>query len=196
MDAARTRVAIVGAGPAGAFAADRLLRQDLLATVERARARLRDHLADLQAQSEALTAQLRDLGPVGGVPQATDLVWPTDGPATSGFGYRTHPILGTRRLHAGIDIPAPVGQAIYAVADGTVVSAGVRGGYGNVVVIDHHDGLQSVYAHQSRMAVAAGDRVRASDVIGAIGSTGLSTGPHLHFEIRRAGVPVDPMGWY
>lgn len=110
----------------------------------------------------------------------------------SEFGLRTHPILGTTRLHAGVDIGAPSGATIYAPADGLVVSAGARGGYGNATIIDHGSGLATLYGHQSVIDVTAGQQVKRGDPIGRVGSTGLSTGPHLHFETRIGGTPVDP----
>jgi murein DD-endopeptidase MepM/ murein hydrolase activator NlpD len=113
----------------------------------------------------------------------------------SGFGMRMHPILHYTRLHAGQDLDAPAGTPIMAAASGTVLVAGPRGGYGNCVVIGHGHGIATVYAHQSRLLVQVGDKVKAGDVIGAVGSTGLSTGPHLHFETRVKGVPVDPMNF-
>lgn len=110
----------------------------------------------------------------------------------SKFGQRKHPILGTVRLHAGGDMGAPSGTTIYAPADGIVVIAGERGGYGNTVVLDHGFSLATLYGHQSRIDVEAGQLVKRGDPIGAVGSTGLSTGPHLHFETRLKGVPTDP----
>ncbi len=112
----------------------------------------------------------------------------------SQFGPRLHPILGITRLHAGGDMGAPSGTPIHAAADGTVVIASVRGGYGNAVVIDHGNSLGTVYAHQSRLTVTPGQVVKRGDVIGYVGSTGLSTGPHLHFETRVKGLPIDPKG--
>lgn len=111
---------------------------------------------------------------------------------SSGFGVRTHPILGTARGHSGVDLPAPAGSPIRATSDGTVSSAGWRGGYGLAVQIDHGKGIASRYAHMSRMAVYPGQAVRKGDVIGYVGSTGLSTGPHLHYEIRINGAAVNP----
>lgn len=114
---------------------------------------------------------------------------------TSGYGYRTHPIYGGRRLHAGMDFRAPMGTPILASAAGTVVSAGYSGGYGNVVVIDHGRSLATLYAHQSRLAVSAGQQVSRGQTVGSAGSTGSSTGPHLHFEVRVDGTPVDPAAY-
>ena len=110
----------------------------------------------------------------------------------SGFGLRVHPILRYERLHAGVDLSSPSGTPLLAAAKGKVILAEPRGGYGNCVVISHGFGIATVYAHQSRLSVQPGDKVKAGDVIGAVGSTGLSTGPHLHFETRVRGVPVDP----
>jgi murein DD-endopeptidase MepM/ murein hydrolase activator NlpD len=124
------------------------------------------------------------------------LQWPASGPKTSDYGWRTHPIFGTRRFHAGIDIGAGYGAAIVAAASGVVVSAGAQGGYGNTVVIDHGGGLATLYAHQSSYAVSSGQRVDRGQVIGYVGSTGYSTGPHLHFETRVNGAPRDPMGYF
>lgn len=112
----------------------------------------------------------------------------------SGFGQRKHPILGTVRLHAGGDLAAPSGTTIFAPADGVVVLAGVQGGYGNATVIDHGFSLTTLYGHQSRIDVNQGQVVKRGDPIGRVGSTGLSTGPHLHFETRLRGVPTDPAG--
>ncbi len=113
----------------------------------------------------------------------------------SGFGPRLHPILGYVRLHAGIDLDGEIGDPIYAVADGVVVDARSRGGYGLLVDIHHPGGLLTRYAHMSQLLVSAGDEVQQGDVIGLMGSTGLSTGPHLHFETREWDVPVDPIGY-
>ena len=118
---------------------------------------------------------------------------PVNAPVTSGFGNRFHPILRVSRLHAGTDFGARSGSAIFAVADGTVISASYSGGYGNRIILDHGGGLTTVYAHCSSLAVRAGQTVRQGQRIGAVGSTGLSTGPHLHFEMRINGRPVNPM---
>ena len=118
---------------------------------------------------------------------------PVGGAITSGFGMRRHPILGYARMHSGLDFKASYGTPIYAVSDGTVVLAGRKGGYGNFVQINHGGGLGSGYGHMSRFAVSHGSRVRRGQIIGYVGSTGLSTGPHLHYELYRGGRPVNPM---
>lgn len=111
---------------------------------------------------------------------------------TSGFGWRTHPILGGRRAHSGVDLAAPYGSPVVATADGIVGQANWRGGYGLFVAVEN-GGVETRYAHMSRLNVVAGQRVRQGDVIGYVGSTGRSTGPHLHYEVRVNGQAVDPM---
>ena len=118
---------------------------------------------------------------------------PVNGGVTSGFGSRRHPILGYRRMHSGLDFKAGYGAPIYAVSDGTVTLAGRKGGYGNFVQINHGGGLGSGYGHMSRFAVSSGSRVRRGQIIGYVGSTGLSTGPHLHYELYSGGRAVNPM---
>lgn len=112
---------------------------------------------------------------------------------SSGYGMRTHPVLGGRRAHAGIDLAAPTGTPIYATADGLISKAENFSSYGLYVAIEHGAELQTRYAHMSRIAVAAGQRVKKGDIIGYVGSTGRSTGPHLHYEVRIAGEPVNPV---
>ncbi len=113
------------------------------------------------------------------------------GRVVSGYGMRTHPVLGVERMHAGLDIDGGQGEPIRASADGVVLLAEERGGYGLTVVIDHGNQLATLYGHMSALGVKAGDAVARGDVIGAVGSTGLSTGPHCHWEVRVLGVPVD-----
>ena len=128
------------------------------------------------------------------------MLWPSDGPMTSRYGYRTHPIYGDRRLHAGIDIGSGSGAPVVAAAAGTVILSYFSESYGNLIVIDHGvlGGRQvtSAYAHQSQRVAQEGDAVSAGELIGRVGSTGNSTGPHLHFEVREDGEPVDPLVGY
>ncbi|MBL1173932.1 MAG: peptidoglycan DD-metalloendopeptidase family protein [Pantanalinema sp. GBBB05] len=114
---------------------------------------------------------------------------------TSNFGWRMHPILGYQRFHSGMDFGADYGTLIQAVDSGTVIFAGWYGGYGNAVIIDHGNGLTTLYAHTSEFYVVEGQGVQRGQAIAAVGSTGLSTGPHLHFEVRRDGEPVDPIAY-
>ena len=120
------------------------------------------------------------------------LVRPVPGAITSGFGMRYHPILGYTRMHTGVDMHAAYGEPIKAAASGRIIFAGVRGGYGNCIIIDHGGGMTTLYGHQSSLNVSYDDHVSAGDVIGFVGSSGLATGPHLHFEVRINGKPVDP----
>lgn len=118
---------------------------------------------------------------------------PVHGRLTSGFGERFHPILGYVRFHKGVDLAVSAGTPIVAAADGRVVSAGWHGGYGRQVAIAHAGGIETTYGHMSQIAAYAGEMVRRGQVIGYVGSSGLSTGPHLHFEVTRNGQPVNPM---
>jgi murein DD-endopeptidase MepM/ murein hydrolase activator NlpD len=118
---------------------------------------------------------------------------PVSGRVTSGFGSRFHPILGYERFHRGVDLKATYGTPIVAAADGRVVAAGWHGGYGQQVSIAHAGGIQTSYGHMSRIAARSGETVRQGQVIGYVGSTGLSTGPHLHFEVLKNGRPVNPL---
>ena len=119
---------------------------------------------------------------------------PLEGAAlTSSFGMRTHPVLGGRRQHHGIDLAAPSGTPVYATADGIVSRADWYSSYGLYISLEHGAAMQTRYAHLSRLAVAAGDSVRKGDLIGYVGSTGRSTGPHLHYEVRVEGLAVNPI---
>lgn len=121
------------------------------------------------------------------------MAMPAQGPITSYFGYRYHPILHFTRFHAGVDIGAPWGSPIVAAGDGRVVGAGWSGGFGREVEIAHAGGITSIYGHMSAIVAQAGSFVRAGQLIGYVGSSGLSTGPHLHFEVHQGGTPVNPL---
>ena len=149
----------------------------------------------LLAQSQALTDIIN--GSSGGGHGTGSLIWPAGGRSlvTSPFGWRIHPILGTRRFHTGIDIGVGYGVSIVAADSGKVIYATGMSGYGNCTIVDHGGGISTLYAHQASIAVAYGATVRRGQVIGYVGSTGFSTGPHLHFEVRSGGQPVDPLGY-
>ena len=156
--------------------------------------------ADLIAESnnvrrliQARSGSLQGEGTV--VQGSGTFIWPCNGPITSPFGYRTHPIFGTTIYHAGIDIGVDYGTPIHAADSGTVILAGWCGGYGNAVIIDHGNGLQTLYGHNTSVAVSEGQAVSQGEVIAYAGSTGYSTGPHCHFEVRENGEAVDPMGY-
>jgi len=120
-------------------------------------------------------------------------LWPVRGWLTSGYGWRRNPILGSVKLHAGLDIAAPRGTPVVAPADGDVVFAGSHSAYGNLLVIDHGYGITTKYAHTSVLLVDVGERVHRGELLARVGSTGQSTGPHLHFEIHKNGSPLNPI---
>ncbi len=158
-------------------------------------------VAAFEAEEAELTEFIKEeqrkaLGSTEHTPGAASLegfIKPVAGAVGSGFGPRVHPIYGTTRMHNGVDMGGAMGDPIWASKDGVVIDAGWNGGYGNAVVIDHGDGIATLYAHQSELFVSTGDSVSQGETIGAVGSTGLSTGPHLHFEVRVNGDPVDPV---
>jgi murein DD-endopeptidase MepM/ murein hydrolase activator NlpD len=147
--------------------------------------------AELAAKLRAGEAQVSGAasGSSGAAPSGSGFIWPVSAPITSPFGMRW----GT--LHPGIDLGAAYGTPIHAAGSGTVVWCGWMSGYGNLVMIDHHNGLATAYGHQSQIAVGCNQEVSQGQVIGYVGSTGYSTGPHLHFEVRLNGTPVDPLGY-
>lgn len=170
---------------------------DSLSAEEREKAEEMDALAaasarladQIRAAQEAARRAAQQRGQQQSTAPVGRLAWPTTGPVTSPFGQRWG------RMHTGIDIGAPEGAPIVAAAAGTVIVAGWADGYGNTVAIDHGGGIATLYGHQSSIAVAVGQQVAAGQVVGAVGSTGRSTGPHLHFEVRVNGTPVDPLGY-
>ncbi|MBD2127752.1 peptidoglycan DD-metalloendopeptidase family protein [Microcoleus sp. ZQ-A2] len=133
--------------------------------------------------------------PHTGVFSNGSLMFPSDAEITSGFGWRRHPILGQDRFHGGIDFGASYGSTIRAAEGGKVIFAGWYGGYGNTVIINHGGGISTLYGHTSKLYVSQGKIVQPGEAIAEVGSTGLSTGPHLHFEVRQDGEPVDPMAY-
>lgn len=174
------------------LATARQLKRSALVDARETREEYLHEVEGLAAQSAALAAAIRDSqsgeGSIGnGVPSAAGFIWPVDGVVVSGFGMRWG------RLHEGIDIAASSGTPIRAAAAGTVIHAGWLGGYGNLVVLDHGNGLATAYAHASAILVALGQQVLQGETVALVGSTGNSSGPHLHFEVRVNGVAVDPL---
>jgi murein DD-endopeptidase MepM/ murein hydrolase activator NlpD len=145
--------------------------------------------AQLGAQITAAQARAASAGPVPSHVSSSGLIWPVSGPITSPFGMRWG------RMHEGIDIGAAYGTPIHAAASGTVIYAGWMSGYGNLIVLDHGGGLATAYGHQSALAVGNGAAVSQGQTIGYVGCTGHCFGPHLHFEVRVNGSPVDPLGY-
>ena len=173
-------------------------RTRLLSEVRSRKAEFEAQIAALQAESSAITELLkaRQAGQSLAVSGKGVLAPPIPGARiTSSFGPRTHPIFGDVRVHTGIDFGAGSGTPIHAAGDGEVVFAGPRGGYGNATIIDHNGSLATLYGHQSRILVGEGQHVTRGQVIGLVGATGFATGPHLHFEVRVAGAPVDPLSY-
>jgi murein DD-endopeptidase MepM/ murein hydrolase activator NlpD len=167
-----------------------------LANVREDKADALEHMRSLQEQSATLAARIRSAqssspvvpGPTG-EPSAAGFIWPVHGVLTSGYGWRWG------RMHEGIDLAVPVGTPVVAAAAGTVIVAGWLGGYGNLVVVDHGNGLSTAYGHNTSVTVGVGQFVAQGQLVSYSGSTGHSTGPHVHFEVRVNGTAVDPLGY-
>lgn len=163
----------------------------ILVGIEADRAKLERALDELEGQSRRMSGFVLSRGSGSG-----KLAWPCTGAVVSGFGMRVHPVLGYARMHSGVDIDCANGAPVGSSASGTVSYAAWSGGYGNFVMVDHGDGLATAYAHLSRILVSQGQSVSQGQEVGKVGSTGMSTGPHLHFEVRVNGQPVDPMKYF
>ena len=174
-------------------------KKDVLDGVKNEKAKYAQAIAELEQASQEAEAMIRRLQGNG---QGSSIgtgsyTWPTPGyrSITSPYGMRYHPILKTNKLHTGIDIGAPSGAKIVAADGGTVIFSGWFGAYGNAIIIDHGAGISTLYGHQSQLLVSQGQTVVKGQTIGKVGSTGWSTGPHLHFEVRKNGTPVNPRGY-
>jgi murein DD-endopeptidase MepM/ murein hydrolase activator NlpD len=166
--------------------------QNLLGQIRNDIAAAEQHKDGLEADLARIQAEISAAQQSGGEAPGR-LRMPVNGWISSYYGWRVHPIFGTRRMHAGLDLAAIGGTPIYAAEAGTVIIAGIRGGYGNAVVIDHGGGLATLYAHQSRLTVSVGESVSAGERIGFVGCTGYCTGDHLHFEVHINGKHTDPL---
>jgi murein DD-endopeptidase MepM/ murein hydrolase activator NlpD len=179
------------------LAAARSAKREALSNVKESKSEFLHEAAGLQAASASLASQIRSVQSSGSsyspssdvTPSSAGFIWPVNGPVTSPFGYRWG------RMHEGIDIGVGSGTPIHAAASGRVVYAGWMSGYGNLVAIDHGSGISTAYGHQSSIAVSNGQNVVQGQTIGYVGCTGHCFGPHLHFEVRINGSPVDPLGY-
>jgi murein DD-endopeptidase MepM/ murein hydrolase activator NlpD len=195
-----------------ALTADAVARRQEIVTQERTKRTMLRRIQTERAAYERMVRELevnsRDLGVMIRGAQAPPLrphvaeartpfgfMWPARGAITSGFGLRRHPVFGIMHIHTGVDIAAVWGSPVLAAADGRVIYAGWFGGYGKIVVIDHGQGVSTLYGHLSQSLVPSGDEVHRGQVIARVGNTGYSTGPHIHFEVRINGTPVDPEGF-
>ncbi|WP_276840409.1 M23 family metallopeptidase [Anaerovibrio lipolyticus] len=153
---------------------------------------------EIMAASQEITRMIQRSQMVGGSYVASGsgaMIWPLNGPITSEFGWRTHPIFGTQRYHSGLDIGGDYGLPIVAAASGTVIHSGWISGYGYTVIIDHGGGITTLYGHNESLLVGEGESVSQGQTIAMCGSTGNSTGPHCHFEVRENGEPVSPYSY-
>ena len=183
----------VGANPALANSA---ATADIAAPLRTARAEKPTALGNRDEQFKALFSRWQSLDGTTTTKSSVSIpsLMPVDGVhLSSDYGLRTHPVLGGRRQHKGVDLAGPVGTPIHAAADGVVSRADWFSSYGLFVSLEHGGSLQTRYGHMSRLNVAAGQRIHKGDVIGYIGTTGRSTGPHLHYEVRIAGAAVNPV---
>jgi murein DD-endopeptidase MepM/ murein hydrolase activator NlpD len=168
-----------------------------LTSIQTNREKLEAALDEMEELSRSMESEIRDIQSKSQtILGSGKYIWPTDPICkriSSGFGSRFHPILKKYRYHSGVDIAAPKGTPIVATDNGVVIFSGYKGGYGKTVMIDHGLGYSSVYGHTSVLLVTNGQEVTQGQRIALVGSTGLSTGPHLHFEIRKNGIPQNPL---
>lgn len=170
-------------------------RQALIDKMKNDKAVYDQQYDELMAASKQIEQMIRNSAYQMPVSGSGAMIWPVGGTITSEFGWRTHPIFGTARFHSGLDIGADYGDPICAAQSGTVTYAGWISGYGNTVMIDHGGGIVTLYGHNQSLAVGEGQTVSQGEVIAYCGSTGNSTGPHCHFEVRQNGEPVSPYGF-
>ncbi len=171
-------------------------QQALIERLKTDKALIDQQYEELMAASRQVGAMIRERGDGGmQVSGSGAMIWPISGPVTSEFGWRVHPITGSQRFHSGVDIGGDYGQSVHAAQSGTVEYAGWISGYGNAVIINHGGGITTLYGHNQSLAVSEGQSVSQGQTIAYCGSTGNSTGPHCHFEVRRNGEPVSPYSY-
>jgi murein DD-endopeptidase MepM/ murein hydrolase activator NlpD len=169
-------------------------QQQVLSGIQNDRQQLEQALDELEELSRTMESEIRNEQNKNRTALGTgQYIWPVKGRVTSGFGYRFHPVLKKTKYHSGIDIAAPKGTPILAADSGIVIFSAYNGGYGKMITIDHGVGYSTVYGHASSLLVGYGQTVTKGQKIALVGSTGLSTGPHLHFEIRKNGVTQNPL---
>jgi len=181
-------------------------KENLVAQINAEQDALYDILEDLEAESRALNSEIKRLQAEAAAKAAQSgkstkapgaYVWPcpSSRTITSNYGYRIHPVSGVKKLHSGMDIGASKGAAVVAAAGGTVIMSQYYGGYGNCIIVDHGGGVATLYGHMSALVAKKGQTVTAGQTIGKVGSTGVSTGNHLHFEVRINGSTVNPANY-
>ena len=178
-------------------------KQSLVDQINAEQDALYDILEDLEAESKALNSEIKRLQAEQAAKNGTNTkapgayLWPcpSSHTITSNYGYRVHPVTGAKKLHSGMDIGASYGAAVVAAASGTVIMSKYYGGYGNCIIIDHGGGVSTLYGHMSSLVAKTGQKVSAGETIGKVGSTGVSTGNHLHFEVRINGSTVNPANY-
>ena len=181
----------------------RTVRQNYISKLNDEEKSIQNKIDEYNKEIESIEAEIKELARKSAASNTTvtysggSMLWPVPGyrTITSYYGMRVHPITGVYKLHTGIDVGAPTGAKFIAVASGTVVKAEYNTGYGNMVIIDHGGGIQTLYAHGSGILVSSGQKVNAGDAVLKVGSTGYSTGPHAHFEVRLNGNTVNPLNY-
>ena len=170
-------------------------KENLMIELEKDHKLAEEQYDSLVKQAKDIESEIIKRQRVDGPYSGGTMGWPVPGHTriSSPYGYRIHPVFKTRKLHTGIDIPAPSGTTVAAASDGTVIYSGTLGGYGKTIMIDHGGGVVTLYGHNSSLTVSEGTTVKRGNTIAKVGSTGISTGPHCHFEVRKNGGYVDPM---
>ncbi len=173
------------------------IKKKIYTTLRERRKEYERRVAELEKGSKQLEGliQQKAKGGKASLGATGRMIWPARGRVVSRFGYRRHPLWGGTHFHTGVDIGAPYGDPVRSADGGEVIFSGWWDGYGKAIVVDHGKGIATVYGHLARIYVEAGQRIEKGQILGLVGSTGFSTGPHLHFEVRRNGRPINPLGF-